>query len=178
MNHLEMSTFPMNPSFELVARSLLIGAGATLALDSWAAVLRRFGIPSLRIEHLGRWIGHLPRGRWRHEDIARAAPVRAEALLGWGAHYAIGVSFAALLLISTGLGWVRSPTLLPPLCVGIVTVLCPWFVLQPAIGAGIASSKTRNPVRNALKSLLTHTVFGIGLFLAAHATAPLLGAGS
>jgi len=26
--------------------------------------------------------------------------------------------------------------------------------------------------------MLTHTVFGIGLFLAAHATAPLLGAGN
>lgn len=168
----------MNLSFELAARSLLIGAGATLAIDAWAAVLQRFGIPSLRIELLGRWVGHLSRGRWRHEDIARAAPVRGEALLGWVAHYTIGVSFAALLLISTGLGWARSPTLLPALCVGVVTVVCPWFVLQPAIGAGIASSKTRNPVRNALKSLLTHTVFGIGLFLAAHTSAPLLSAGN
>lgn len=167
----------MNLSFELAARSLLIGAGATLAIDTWAAALRRFGIPSLRIELLGRWIGHLSSGRWRHDDIARAAPVRAEALLGWAAHYAIGVSFAVLLLLWTGLGWARSPTLLPALCVGVATVLCPWFVLQPAIGAGIASSKTQNPVRNALKSLLTHTVFGVGLFLAAHATAPLPGAG-
>jgi hypothetical protein len=168
----------MNPTFELAARSLLIGAGATLAIDAWAAVLRRFGVPSLRIEYLGRWLGHLPSGRWQHEDIARAAPVRAEALLGWGAHYTIGVGFAALLLLSAGLDWARSPTLLPALCVGVVTVLCPWFVLQPAIGAGIASSKTRTPVRNALKSLLTHTVFGIGLFLTAHAAALLLGTGN
>lgn len=168
----------MTPTSELAVRSLLVGAGATLSIDIWAAALRRFGIPSLRMAFLGRWIGHLPRGRWLHEDIARAAPVRREALLGWCAHYFIGISFAALLLVTSGPQWSRSPTLLPALCVGISTVLCPWLILQPAIGAGIASSKTRTPLFNALKSLLTHTVFGVGLYLAAAATAPLSATGN
>jgi hypothetical protein len=52
--------------------------------------------------------------------------------------------------------------------------VAPLFVLQPALGAGIASSRTPTPVFNSVKSLVTHTVFGLGLFLAARATASLL----
>jgi hypothetical protein len=58
------------------------------------------------------------------------------------AHYTIGVTFAGLLLSIFGLQWARSPSLLPALAVGVVTVGAPLLVLQPAFGAGIASSKT------------------------------------
>jgi hypothetical protein len=164
----------VNRATELVVTCVLIGAGGTLAMDIWAAVARRFGVPSLNFALLGRWIGHLPEGRWIHVKIAEAAPVRAELLIGWCAHYTIGITFAALLLAIFGLQWSRSPTLGPALLVGVVTVVAPLFILQPALGAGIASRKTPKPVLNVLKSLVTHTVFGIGLFLAAWVTAPLI----
>jgi hypothetical protein len=160
----------MSHAPEFIARSILIGVGATITMDIWAAVLRRFGISSLNFALLGRWIAHIPRGSWRHESIARAAPVRGELMVGWCAHYAIGISFAELLLLTFGLEWGRAPTLAPALFIGVVSVVAPWFVLQPALGAGIASSKTPTPVFNSLKSLVTHTVFGFGLFLAARAT--------
>jgi hypothetical protein len=121
---------------------------------------------------LGRWVGHLPRGRFVHESIARAEPIRGELALGWATHYAIGISFAGLLLATFGLEWSRAPTPLPALLVGVATVAAPLLVLQPALGAGIASRKTATPLRNSLKSLVTHTVFGFGLYLAALATAP------
>jgi hypothetical protein len=143
-------------------------------MDAWAAVLRRFGVPSLNFAFLGRWIGHLWRGRWRHESIAKTDPVQGELLIGWCAHYSIGIAFATLLLAAFGLQWGRSPTLLPALLIGIVTVVAPLFVLQPALGAGIASWRTPTPVFNTVKSLVTHTVFGAGLFLAAWATASLI----
>jgi hypothetical protein len=159
---------------EVVARVVLIGAGATLLMDLWALLLKRFGIPSLNFAFLGRWIGHLPEGKWIHDSISRAAPVKGERLIGWGAHYSIGMTFAGLLLATFGLGWARSPSLLPALLIGVATVLAPLLVLQPALGAGIASSKTPTPVFNSLKSLATHTVFGLGLYLAALASASLL----
>src|SRR5690606_24449477 len=112
-------------------------------------------------------------GRFVHASIARAQPVRGERLLGWTAHYAIGVTFSALLLAVSGLAWARSPTLLPALAIGLVTVLAPLLILQPALGAGIASSKTPAPLFNTAKSVVTHTVFGLGLFAAARATAVL-----
>jgi len=166
----------MNETIEFVVRTLMIGAGATLAMDVWAAVLRRFGVPSLDFALLGRWIGHLPRGRWFHDNIRGTPPVRGELLIGWSAHYSIGIAFAALLLATFGVQWARTPTLPPALFIGVVTVVAPLFVLQPALGAGIASSKTSAPVLNSLKSLVTHTVFGCGLYLAARASAAILAA--
>jgi hypothetical protein len=160
----------MNDSSEMVLRTLVIGTGATMVMDGWAALLRRFGVPSLDFALLGRWIGHLGDGVWFHERIAAAAPIAHERAIGWLAHYTIGVSFAAVLVATFGLGWARTPTLLPALAVGLLTVVAPLFVLQPALGLGIASSRTAAPVFNALKSVVTHLVYGLGLYLAARAT--------
>lgn len=164
----------MNTTAEFLVRSLLVGAGATLTMDIWGATLKRIGIPSLNFAFLGRWLGHLSRGRFIHESIAGTAPVRGELWIGWCAHYSIGITFAALLLTLFGLQWGRCPTLAPALFVGVATVVAPWFVLQPGLGAGIASRKTKAPMFNALKSLVSHTVFGFGLFLSAHASALLV----
>src|SRR5688572_492622 len=110
----------MGNTSEFVLRSLLIGTGATLTMDVWAAMLRQLGIPSLDFALLGRWVGGPPRGRFVHDRIASAAPVRGERLIGWCAHYAIGNAFAAALLTVAGLEWARSPTLWPALAMGLV----------------------------------------------------------
>ena len=159
-------------------RTILIGVGATLVMDAWAFLLRQFGIPSLNFAFLGRWTGHLAQGQLMHERIAGATPVRGVLLMGWCAHYSLGITFAALLLSTFGLKWARSPSLLPALLIGIGTVLAPLLILQPALGAGIAFSKTATPLFNSMKSLVTHTVYGFGLYLAALATASLIPVGN
>jgi len=164
----------MSEAAEITLRILLIGIGATALTDIWGLLLQRLGIPTLNFAFLGRWIGHLPQGRWFHERIAATAPVKGERWMGWGAHYAIGVAFAALCVSLYGLEWARSPSLLPALSVGIGTVVAPLFVLQPALGAGIASSKTPTPLFNSLKTLTTHAIFGLGLYLAALVTVSLI----
>ncbi len=168
----------MNHNAEFLFRAFVIGVGATLTMDLWALILRQFGVPSLNFALLGRWIGHLPEGRFVHEKIAQAKPIPAERCLGWVAHYSIGVAFSLLLLAAFGLEWARSPSLYPALFVGIVTVVAPLFVLQPALGAGIASSKTTRPLFNSLKSLVTHAVYGVGLYLAAVLSSTLIPTGS
>ncbi|WP_294992720.1 DUF2938 domain-containing protein [uncultured Stenotrophomonas sp.] len=148
--------------------AVLIGVGATAVMDLWALLQRRlFGIPSLDFAMVGRWLGHLRRGRFRHDGIGRSAPVRGERVLGWAAHYVIGVIFAGLLLAWVGVGWARAPTLLPALTFGIVSVAAPFFNLQPGMGAGIAASRTPAPGKARLRSLVAHSVFGLGLYLAA-----------
>nr|WP_293173865.1 DUF2938 domain-containing protein [Nannocystis sp.] len=159
-------------------RTILIGAGATLVMDAWALLLAQLGIPSLNFALLGRWLGHLCEGQWMHESIALATPVRGELLIGWCAHYSIGMTFAALLLSTFGLKWARSPTLRPALAIGLATASAPLLILQPALGAGIASSNTPAPVFNCLKSVVTHTIYGLGLYLAALATAKVRSAAS
>lgn len=125
-------------------------------MDGWALVLSQFGVRSLNFAFLGRWLGHLPQGSWVQASIAGAAPVRGERLLGWTAHYSIDISFAALLLSTFGLTWARSPSLLLALVLGIGTVVAPLFILKPALGAGIASSKTAHPILNSMKRAYAH----------------------
>ena len=158
----------MIDSVELLTRGVLIGVGASALMDVWALFARRaFNIQGLDYAMLGRWIGHFPRRRFFHERIASADPVRGERPLGWVAHYSIGIAFAFLLLAIWGLDWARSPTILPPMLIGLGTIVAPWFILQPGMGAGIAASRTPNPRAARLRNLATHTVYGIGLYVSA-----------
>ena len=155
----------MTDGVEFLTRGLLIGVGAAAVMDAWALVARRrSNIQGLDYALLGRWIGHFPRRRFFHERIASAEPIRRERPLGWVAHYSIGIAFAFLLLAIWGLGWARSPTIWPALLIGLGTIVAPWFVLQPGMGAGIAASRTPNPRAARLRNLATHTVYGIGLY--------------
>jgi len=155
--------------------ALLIGAGATALMDLWSiARTRLLRVPAMSYGLVGRWLAYLPRGQFRHDPIAASPPVRGELLIGWTAHYATGIAFAATLLALYGLDWVCSPTLGPALIVGIGSVAAPFLLMQPGMGAGIAASRTPKPAVARLNSLLTHTIFGLGLYLAAGITGSFL----
>ena len=62
-----------------------------------------------------------------------------------------------------GTDWLSAPRLLPALIFGVATVVFPFFVMQPASGAGWAASRTPHPWRARLHSLVLHAVFGLGL---------------
>jgi Protein of unknown function (DUF2938) len=156
----------------------LVGAGATLVQDLWNLFLQRaFGIPSLNLCLLGRWLCHMPAGTFRHPGISAAAPKPRECLIGGFAHYTIGVTFAAGLVLLTSGEWLARPTLLPALLVGVVTIVFPYFLMQPAFGLGVAASRTPNPAQARLKSLMSHVVFGLGLYLSALPVSHLLRTG-
>lgn len=149
-------------------RAVAIGVGASLLMDLWNLFLKlAFGIPSLNYCLLGRWLGHMPRGTFRHASIARAQQVPGECMAGWIAHYTIGIGLAVGFLLIVSPRWLLAPTLLPAVLWGVVTVVFPMFVMQPALGFGVAASKTPNPAQARLKSLATHTVFGAGLYACA-----------
>jgi hypothetical protein len=152
---------------EFLICALAIGAGATAVMDVWGVARSRLlGGRSLDYGLVGRWVAYLARGRFRHDPIAASPSVRFERLIGWTAHYAVGIAFAAVLLAIWGLDWTRQPTIGPALMVGIGTVAAPLLVMQPGMGAGIAASRTPRPGAARLQSLVTHTVFGLGLYAA------------
>ncbi|WP_375573139.1 DUF2938 domain-containing protein [Ahrensia marina] len=158
---------PMDWEAEFVFRAILIGVGATATMDIWAVVMKRaFGVPSLNYGFVGRWLGHMRHGQFAHESIAEAPPIAGEQIIGWSAHYVIGVIFAGLFLFVLGVDWARDPTLLPAVLFGIVTVSAPFFVMQPGMGLGFAAAKAPKSNIARLRSLIAHTSFGFGLFLA------------
>jgi hypothetical protein len=145
---------------------ILIVLGATLLIDLWALFLRRgFNIASLNYCLLGRWLLHMPGGTIVHRSIAAARQKPHECALGWVAHYLIGTAFALVFALLASESWLERPTLLPALAFGAATTLVPYLVMQPSFGLGVAASKTPNPNQARLKSLMTHTVFGVGLYI-------------
>ena len=153
---------------------VLVGAGATAVMDLWGVVRSRLlGIPPFDYGLVGRWLGHMIRGQFRHDRIAASPPVAGERLVGWTAHYLTGIAFAGILLALWGIEWARYPTLGPALAVGIGSVAAPFLVMQPGMGAGVAASRTPRPNSARLQSLVTHSVFGLGLYAAGWATSLL-----
>jgi hypothetical protein len=153
---------------ELQGNIIFTGIGATALMDLWTVVRNKaFGTPMPNYALVGRWIAYMPRGRFRHASIAKAGPRGGEHVIGWTAHYVIGVAFAALLAAFAGAGWFDSPALLPALAIGLATVAAPFLVMQPAMGAGIAASRTPSPRAARLQSIVTHAIFGLGLYAAA-----------
>jgi Protein of unknown function (DUF2938) len=157
----------MNEVAVLLAYALLIGVIATAVMDAWGAVRRSlFGTPTFNYGLVGRWLVYLTRGRFRHDPIAASPRVPHEQVIGWTAHYLLGIVFAASLFAIFGLDWVRAPTIGPALIIGVGSVAAPFLLMQPSMGMGVAASRTPRPSVARLQSLITHGIFGLGLYVA------------
>jgi len=146
--------------------TVLIGLGATLTFDLWAIFVKHaFKITPSNICLVGRWLRYMPEGTFKHSNIVSAPQKSAECMVGSIAHYIIGVMFAIPFVALVGNSWLQHPTLIPAIIFGVVTVLALFFIMQPSFGLGFAASKMSNPTQARLRSLMNHTVFGIGLYL-------------
>lgn len=145
--------------------AVLMGLGATFTFDLWALFLKHaFKITPSNICLVGRWLRYMPEGIIKHSNIGSAPRKSAECTVGWIAHYMIGITFAITFLMFAGSNWLQHPTPIPAIAFGIVTVLAPFFIMQPLFGLGFAASKTPNPAQARLRSLMNHIAFGAGLY--------------
>jgi hypothetical protein len=143
-----------------------MGLGATLTFDLWALFLKHaFNITPSNVCLVGRWLRYMPEGIFKHSNIASTPQKSSECMVGWIAHYMIGTTFAIAFVALVGNNWLRHPTMIPAIVFGVVTVLAPFFIMQPSFGLGFAASKTSNPKQARLRSLMNHTAFGVGLYL-------------
>lgn len=150
------------------AEIVLIGVVATLATDIWQAVLHRVaGFPAAEWGSVGRWVGWMPRGVFRHRPITATPKLRGEAAIGWAFHYVVGIAYAALYVAILRALPASTPMLIPALVLAVALLIAPWFVMQPALGLGIMATKTPNPAAMRAMNLLGHSIFGLGLYAGA-----------
>lgn len=148
---------------------IFIGIGATLIFDLWGVFLKyAFKITPSSFRLVGRWLLYMPEGIFRHSNINSAPPKSAECIVGWIAHYIIGITFAVTFLAIVGNKWLQHPSLIPALLFGLITVSAPFFIMQPAFGLGVAASKSSNPAQARLRSVINHIVFGFGLYVSGY----------
>jgi hypothetical protein len=150
---------------------ILTGLVATAVMDVWGLVRKPLlGLPAADYRLVGRWVSYFARGKFRHDSIGKAPAAGGELVTGWIAHYLLGLAFAFVFIVMAGPAWIARPTVAPALAFGLVTVLVPAGVMQPAMGLGFAASRTPRPGAARIQSLLTHSVFGFGLYLGGWAT--------
>lgn len=145
--------------------AVIIGIGATITMDIWAWLKRvLFKQASLDYRLVGRWVIHWFSLKFFHQSIQKSPVKSGEYFVGWIVHYMTGILFAVGFILVWGLQW-TSPQFLPAIITGVATVVFPLFIMQPAFGMGFAASKAPSPWTARKNALVTHSVFGVGLYL-------------
>ena len=161
----------MSTTADIFFKAMLVGVGGTIVLDLYALMMSRLlGAPAANWAMVGRWIGNMAHGQFVQAAMSEAAPIKGEREIGWIAHYAIGIFYGLLLLTLWGKVWLERPTLLPPMLLAWALLVAPYFIMMPGMGMGIAGSLTPKPNATRLKSVIGHSMFGLGMY----ATARLL----
>ena len=155
----------------VVEEGLLSGVLATVGMDVWALIVR-YGLrlPTTNWALFGRWLAHMPLGRFNHDAIAAARPIAGERLIGWIGHYVTGAVYGVLYLgiVLVGLG--QAPSLPSALVFGLATLAAPWLIMQPAMGVGYFAARAPRPNVARLVSTSMHVVYALALYGATELT--------
>jgi hypothetical protein len=149
---------------DMIVNMIVAGVFATVVMDVWQRILHAAtGIPPTNWGIVGRWFGHIPRGRFVHESIGDAEPVANEAAIGWIMHYLIGIGYGVVYV------WMMAalfdgPTLMNGFLFGLASVVIPWFMFQPCLGLGVMGAKAPNPNIPRYTALAAHCLYGVSLY--------------
>jgi len=147
-------------------RSVVIGILATISMDVLSVTALKLGwIAFLPPRLTGRWFASMARGQFVHSDIGQAPPINHEMAVAAPMHYVIGITLALVyLLASSSLGLSpRSP--IPALGFALCSTVLPWLLMFPAMGYGWFGLHGPPGTRLFLSSLVTHSFYGLGLWL-------------
>jgi len=149
----------------LLAIGLAMGVLATIVMDIWAIIAKHvLHLPTAHWNLVGRWFAYLARGTFVHRPISASPPIRNELALGWVAHYVTGVVYGIAYLFVVQVLMSRDPTLVSAVIFGLVTLVAPWCIMQPAMGAGFFARNTPTPNLMRAVNLSMHLVFGSSLY--------------
>lgn len=149
----------------LIIDGIVIGIGATIALDIWGIILGSLpGQSKPDWGPVGRWVWHLKDGKLFNNTIDDLTPYKHELTLGWAFHYVIGIIYGVIFALYGGDNWFADPTFIPVWVWGIITLGAGWFILQPGLGLGFAASKLLNAWTVRILGLIAHTIFALGMY--------------
>jgi len=148
---------------------VIVGILSTVTMDAVAVIALRLGIagPGPRRtgpDLIGRWIGYLLQGKFKHTDILQTPPLRGELPLGFAAHYSIGIGLTLVYFVLLAVAQAK-PTALSGILYGTATTVLPWFVMFPSQGMGWLGRDAPGNAHLARVSLFNHIIFGLGIAL-------------
>lgn len=150
---------------DITIQVIALGIFATIIIDIWATFSNKvLNFPRTNWAVVGRWLGHIPRGKLSHAPVSAVPAIKYENILGWAFHYFIGVVYAALYVLFAFLFLDGQPSLLSAWVFGLITILSPWFIMQPCLGMGFCASKAAQPAMVRLQNFAIHSIFGVTLY--------------
>ena len=149
-----------------LATFILIGIFATATIDLWATFSNKvLKLPRTNWAMVGRWLGHIPKGKLVHSPISNAEQLPYENITGWAFHYLIGIAYALIYFLLV-VGILNLPlSLLSAWLFGVSTILSPWLIMQPCLGMGFCANRAPWPTGVRLQNFALHSIFGIALYL-------------
>lgn len=153
----------------LLTGAIITGVFGALAFDIWNALAQRLaGVRAPNWGILGKWL-LAPFAAIDRTPAPSGPPTftPVERILGETAHYATAILFAFALILTMGADWLAHPTPMPAIAAGLLTTIFAWFLIMPALGAGIAGTKTPTPLKLCVTTLLSHAIMGAGFYLGA-----------
>ncbi len=147
---------------------VIVGLVATTIMDFYQQIIRSIsGLARTNWALVGRWVALMPHGRFLHDPITETPAVNGEIGIGWLFHYFIGIVFAGAYLIIVYGPMASEPNIANGLVFGLVTLVFPWLVLQPALGFGVCAVKLPNRSTVRTQNFASHLVFGAALYIGA-----------
>lgn len=145
---------------------VITGVTATALADLWQQALSHLsGWPAANWRLIGRWVGGMRHGVFMHHAIDEARPVAGEAAIGWIFHYCVGLIYAGVYLVVAGAPAPGLPAFAGAVVFGLITLVAPFLIMQPALGLGILARRAPRPFPVRFVTVTTHLVFGAGLFV-------------
>lgn len=136
-----------------------LGGGLGLLLGIAGRGPRRMGH-----ELIGRWVGYMFRGKFKHADILATQPLRGELIFGILVHDLIGTILALFYFGFLGITHILSTALIA-IAYGLATTVFPWFLMFPSEGMGWLGRNAPDNAHLDRASLFNHAFFGFGLAL-------------
>jgi hypothetical protein len=153
---------------DIILRAALVGIGGTIVLGSLclpdAAHVRR---TCDRLENGRPLAGPYVEVRVRSDKHRAGRAGAGRTCAGLDIPYVIGIAYGLLLVAIWGAGWLRQPGIAELLILALALLVLPYFVMMPGMGMGMAGSRTPKPNVTRLKSVIGHSMFGIGMYLTA-----------
>ena len=112
---------------------------------------------------IGRMAAGWARGHFTYRDPGDMEPVANEKLLGYAAHYTIGVGLAFIYVFGWALlaegpaspGWA--------VVYGFATTAASLFLVYPSMGLGMGGRRSPAGLRAVLSPPVNHLFFGVGM---------------
>ncbi len=147
----------------------VVGLLSTMVMDLGGALgllLHIAGRGPRRMGHelIGRWVGYMFRGKFKHADILTSPPLSGELGFGILVHYLIGIILTLIYFTFLQIIHIQTTPLLA-VVYGLATTVFPWFLMFPSEGMGWLGRTAPGKAHLAWASLFNHAFFGLDLAL-------------